>query len=1384
MEINYFFEVYMQNTKKRSWFTLIEILIVVSILAVLWAIWFLAFSHYSASARDTTRKTDAANINKILELYRVWKGKYAYPSDSHKVVVGSTPIWTQGVFGTGSQKEIGKLLWELKDPRFENFYAYSTTNSQTEYQLWVIYEKEWISEDIPNLTFWAPSRAYAAWIAPIPNPANPDISFWYDGQDMDNDGKNDANDSVIANVWLSKNVVPTEFNPFYFNRVIWLDGQDVDGNLQPDTFDDGEEITSWVNKTWAWFNGFVPQTGNNHSNPSASSPPNYQANAFGSGKNGVYFNGVSKWDRIVIDRGTQPKWAPFSLAYTFKINDANGNSAEDVWTNHATIISVWPSWGWEYYRKAWGWQLSRDGRANNFIFRINGNIPEANKTYFNGANCLKNNGNNTCGTSWSNAEIAFWDWSEVNDNQDHTVIVTFDGTKITGYLDGTKRFEAIMEDGTDPYGEYFRFFWNRAGTAYLEGVLWEVFIADEKISFQDIEKIEWYFANKWGYSLSPSHPYSGVPLVEMWESSEIEYTRYEGTGEAYTSFDLETFLSQNPAILDSDEVRYPGSMNAVNIRENNKTHIWKWIMKVSETGSYTFETASDDYSFVQIADAEDPSSNFQTIVDNGWAHSVVTRNGSLNLIKDRAYEFMLIYGQIWGNASLDFRVDGPGVVSYRKHVAPSWYDKSSGSSVKNLEQTDNQRVPSYNPLNYSMNFENDTYYQFPSASAPFAASDNWQVFAVVEISDSSEEGVGWYIFENDSSTEQWTLAFWTRGIQAGSTWFTWNDITGKQFQVVSYEFNQVWDTQKYFIGWQMFLNESSDLSGINGEFYLWWKELWFTGELREIMWYTTILTDEQREEVEWYLSQKWGLAHKLRIDHPYYEPRDTWEEIYVEVTGNYNGIFTHGNVADNHLVVASPSILSSQYAEEWTTVAFSSLVGENRLVYNGYRNIPWPYLWVDEVSEKLTEKDGFFFNYNNTTVFEGSKEELASYRWISEIDDHLRLIYTNSYLHEYVSDKFEKNNVNYVKEILQNIIGINPIVPFYCKDILDSSRWINVALSATLDGNAWTLLSKGLATVNDGVITPDGQDYSYLTNPDSPTDKSVSLSWASWIEQVSLIKIHNAFGEYSKNLRYGNLKIINEYGQVVYTHVFWDTNDESIIKIEPIITVAGKIQEIILTPLEYDQVWLREIEVFSGKKAESGTYKVDDDGVWWKSSYEVYCDMLTDGGGWTKVGNNYVYNGTFADGQHALNWAWTYSAQSSILNTNNPGSSNFVLRQSSSSGNNSSIEYKIDVENTEAMKAGRELRFRAWMRYDGWNIHSANPFNYSIVYEWGWVGNTWEIKTLKTEVIAWDVWKQKEMRLILEKDVSSFSWRVGRDIEKSPSKSLYLADLELEIYFQ
>jgi hypothetical protein len=123
--------------KKNTAFTLVELVIAVTILVILTAIWFISYSSYTSNARDTQRISDIALITSKLN-GRIWK----YP----------TP-WT-GTYFTGDLLRIRyntnylAMQWELNakvaslgleniplDPKMKHPYIYSITADWREYQV-------------------------------------------------------------------------------------------------------------------------------------------------------------------------------------------------------------------------------------------------------------------------------------------------------------------------------------------------------------------------------------------------------------------------------------------------------------------------------------------------------------------------------------------------------------------------------------------------------------------------------------------------------------------------------------------------------------------------------------------------------------------------------------------------------------------------------------------------------------------------------------------------------------------------------------------------------------------------------------------------------------------------------------------------------------------------------------------------------------------------------------------------------------------------------------------------------------------------------------------------------------------------------------------------
>ena len=66
-------------------FTLVELIVVITILAILGTIGFLSIGGYSSRARDSARVTDIAQIQKSLDLSVVTLGDYPTPDNAFGV---------------------------------------------------------------------------------------------------------------------------------------------------------------------------------------------------------------------------------------------------------------------------------------------------------------------------------------------------------------------------------------------------------------------------------------------------------------------------------------------------------------------------------------------------------------------------------------------------------------------------------------------------------------------------------------------------------------------------------------------------------------------------------------------------------------------------------------------------------------------------------------------------------------------------------------------------------------------------------------------------------------------------------------------------------------------------------------------------------------------------------------------------------------------------------------------------------------------------------------------------------------------------------------------------------------------------------------------------
>lgn len=136
-------------------FTLVELIVVITILAILWTIAFISFWSYTTSARDSNRLTDIKNMWIALWNYynKVWS--YPMPSNSTTITYSGWALFHHWSFWESTLSNVQELNKLPKDPLFGVLYNYGVTNQKNTYELGYILEWN-------ELTNWLINKASAA----------------------------------------------------------------------------------------------------------------------------------------------------------------------------------------------------------------------------------------------------------------------------------------------------------------------------------------------------------------------------------------------------------------------------------------------------------------------------------------------------------------------------------------------------------------------------------------------------------------------------------------------------------------------------------------------------------------------------------------------------------------------------------------------------------------------------------------------------------------------------------------------------------------------------------------------------------------------------------------------------------------------------------------------------------------------------------------------------------------------------------------------------------------------------------------------------------------------------------------------------------------------
>ena len=128
-----------------SWFTLVELIVVITILAILSTIWFVNYSSYLTWVRDSNRIAQLKGISSALEIYRSNK-RLPLPDDNIEIMSGDSIIWYQWYAGKNLLSLIN-YTWEWVDPKDDKYFSYYLTRNSRYYQLMAYLENEFNEVD-------------------------------------------------------------------------------------------------------------------------------------------------------------------------------------------------------------------------------------------------------------------------------------------------------------------------------------------------------------------------------------------------------------------------------------------------------------------------------------------------------------------------------------------------------------------------------------------------------------------------------------------------------------------------------------------------------------------------------------------------------------------------------------------------------------------------------------------------------------------------------------------------------------------------------------------------------------------------------------------------------------------------------------------------------------------------------------------------------------------------------------------------------------------------------------------------------------------------------------------------------------------------------------
>ena len=219
---------HIKNRKNTRWFTIVELVVAMTILLVLTGLGFYSYTQNVVDARDSVRVSDIASVSSQLKLYKKSRWAYPLPGDAFNILNRGRIVANQWLLNENvTLTTLDKIPY---DPSLEIPYTYSTTRNKQEFQLALTLE----SEETWNALLEGDYKTVSKNVLPTIVIASPG---WADRE---------INDAVS---WWSTNRQLFVFNSWYHNLPYTHDGGTApysDGTAFTDLLND-PNIKFWQN---------------------------------------------------------------------------------------------------------------------------------------------------------------------------------------------------------------------------------------------------------------------------------------------------------------------------------------------------------------------------------------------------------------------------------------------------------------------------------------------------------------------------------------------------------------------------------------------------------------------------------------------------------------------------------------------------------------------------------------------------------------------------------------------------------------------------------------------------------------------------------------------------------------------------------------------------------------------------------------------------------------------------------------------------------------------------------------------------------------------------------------------------------------------------------